>query len=60
MNRPRIADKDLTCVDCNETFVFTGGEQEFFASKGFTEPKRCKACREKKKAQKEQRRNGNR
>ena len=59
MNRPRIADKDLTCVDCNETFVFTGGEQEFFASKGFTEPKRCKACREKKKAQKE-RRNGNR
>lgn len=43
-------DKTLTCADCNEEFIFTSGEQEFFAEKGFTnEPKRCPACRVKKR-----------
>ena len=28
-------DKTLTCRDCSQSFVFTTGEQEFFASKGF-------------------------
>ena len=41
-----ISDKDMTCKDCGAAFVFTVGEQEFFASKGFTnEPTRCPACR---------------
>ena len=32
--------------ECGEEFVFTAGEQEFYAEKGFTnEPQRCKACR---------------
>ena len=44
--RMAISDKDLTCRDCGAVFVFTVGEQEFFASKGFTnEPTRCPACR---------------
>jgi CxxC-x17-CxxC domain-containing protein len=39
-------DKNLTCRDCGATFVFTSGEQEFYASKGFTnEPTRCPECR---------------
>ena len=39
-------DKPLTCRDCGQSFVFTAGEQEFFASKGFTnEPGRCTECR---------------
>jgi len=39
-------DKSLTCRDCGASFVFTAGEQEFFASKGFTnEPTRCPECR---------------
>ncbi len=43
-------DKTIKCVDCGEEFTFTAGEQAFYAEKGFTnEPKRCKACREKKK-----------
>ena len=38
-------DKTLTCVDCGQTFVFTAGEQEFYAQKGFQNaPKRCKSC----------------
>ena len=40
------ADKALTCRDCGQSFVFTVGEQEFFASRGFTnEPSRCRDCR---------------
>ncbi len=41
-----ISDKNLTCRDCGSTFVFSVGEQEFFAEKGFTnEPTRCPTCR---------------
>lgn len=41
-----FTDKSLTCVDCGLAFTFTAGEQEFHASKGFTnEPRRCPDCR---------------
>jgi hypothetical protein len=47
-----IDNKSLQCSDCGTTFIFTAGEQEFFASKGFTnEPKRCPQCRQAKKRQ---------
>ena len=46
-------DRTLTCVDCGADFVWTAGEQSFFADKHFTnEPKRCRAC----KARRSQRR----
>jgi len=39
-------DKVLKCLDCGAEFVFTAGEQAFFADKGFRhEPKRCKSCK---------------
>jgi CxxC-x17-CxxC domain-containing protein len=39
-------DKTLTCVQCRKEFVFSAGEQAFYAEKGFSSPpKRCKACR---------------
>lgn len=45
------ADKPLTCRDCGQEFTFTVGEQEFFASRGFTnEPSRCPDCRASRKA----------
>ena len=45
-------DKTLKCMDCGAEFTFTAGEQEFFASKGFSnEPKRCPTCRQAKKQQ---------
>ena len=47
-----IQDKVLTCRDCGTQFVFTAGEQEFFAQRGFTnEPGRCPECRAAHKAQ---------
>jgi len=46
------ADKTLTCRDCGQAFVFTSGEQEFHASKGFqNEPSRCRDCRAARKAE---------
>ena len=42
-------DKTLRCVDCGADFVWTAGEQLFFADKQFkNEPKRCKACKAKR------------
>jgi CxxC-x17-CxxC domain-containing protein len=39
-------DKLLTCRDCGKEFVFTAGEQQFYASKGLQhEPRRCGDCR---------------
>lgn len=44
-------DKTLVCQDCGNEFVFTAGEQAFYKEKGLdNEPKRCKECRNKRKA----------
>ena len=43
-------DKTLVCKECGAEFVFTAGEQEFYAERGFqNEPQRCKACRDARK-----------
>ena len=40
------ADKTIRCRDCGMDFVFSAGEQEFYASKGLlNEPQRCQSCR---------------
>lgn len=45
-------DKSITCVDCGAEFTFSADEQQRFAERGFTnEPKRCKTCRDARKAQ---------
>lgn len=44
-----MADQQLQCRDCGQTFVFTDGEQEFYASKQLSAPQRCKDCRNKRK-----------
>ncbi len=45
-------DKTIQCSDCGKTFTFTAKEQEFYASKGYTnEPKRCAECRQARKAE---------
>lgn len=43
-------DKTLTCADCSQQFVFTASEQDFYAQRGFTEPRRCPSCRASRKA----------
>ena len=44
------SDKNLTCADCGQEFVFTASEQDFYAQRGFTEPRRCPSCRASRKA----------
>ena len=45
-------DKSIQCTDCGTTFTFSAEEQEFFASKGYTnDPKRCPSCREARKSE---------
>jgi CxxC-x17-CxxC domain-containing protein len=43
-------DKALTCSDCGQEFTWSSSEQQFFADRGFTEPKRCSSCRAARKA----------
>ncbi len=45
-------DKSIECVDCGETFIHSADDQARYAERGFTnEPKRCRPCRDKRKAQ---------
>ncbi len=46
-----MSDRTLTCRDCGEEFVFTTGEQQFYTERGYSEPSRCKPCRQARKAQ---------
>ena len=43
-------DKTLVCADCNQEFSFTASEQQFYADRQFSEPRRCPSCRAAKKA----------
>ena len=43
-------DITLKCKECGQDFVFTAGEQEFYAEKGFqNQPQRCRDCRQARK-----------
>jgi len=47
-----FSDKTLMCRECNNGFLFTAGEQDFFRQKGLVnEPGRCPECRLKRKQQ---------
>lgn len=49
-----MQDQTIKCVDCGKEFVFTVGEQDFYAQKGFTNaPTRCPSCRAARKAARE-------
>ena len=44
-------DRDLTCVECNQTFVFSSDDQQYHSDKGYTnEPKRCPSCRQARRS----------
>ena len=43
-------DKTLTCADCGQEFAFSSSEQQFYADRQFSEPRRCPTCRASRKA----------
>ncbi|KKN73534.1 hypothetical protein LCGC14_0399760 [marine sediment metagenome] len=59
-NSEKYEDKTLTCADCNKEFTWSASEQEFFAEKKFTPPKRCLDCRAKRRKEKKGRRSSSR
>jgi CxxC-x17-CxxC domain-containing protein len=45
-----FTDRELTCRDCGSSFIFSAGEQEFYAGKGLQhDPVRCPSCRAQRK-----------
>ena len=44
-------EKQITCADCGAVFPFSVEDQKYYASKGYSDPKRCPACRAAKKSQ---------
>ncbi len=46
-------DVNIKCVTCGREFIFTAKEQQFFASKGFKEPRHCRECRQRRKQARE-------
>jgi CxxC-x17-CxxC domain-containing protein len=52
------ADRTLTCADCGQEFVFSASEQQFYADRGFSDPRRCADCRRARKAQRQGSGNG--
>lgn len=45
-----MQDKELVCKECGDKFVLTVDDQEWYKSKGFHEPRRCKSCRALRRA----------
>lgn len=45
-------DRTLTCADCGAEFTFSADDQEYHASRGYTnEPRRCPNCRQQRRAE---------
>ena len=46
-----FTDRSLTCRECDRSFVWTAGEQQFYQEKGLVNvPARCPECRAVRKA----------
>jgi len=43
-NEYEFTDTVLVCVDCGRSFIFTAGEQAYYASKFLITTKRCQSC----------------
>lgn len=43
-----MKDRFITCIQCENPFIFAAAEQARFAASGFDQPKRCPECRKKK------------
>ena len=50
MNEQTYQNQQLQCVECGKIFDFSADDQEFYATKGYSSPKRCSECRDARKA----------
>jgi len=45
-----MPDLEIMCTECNSPFMFTEREQEYYRERNLTHPKRCKPCRDARRA----------
>jgi CxxC-x17-CxxC domain-containing protein len=45
-----MPDLEITCSECSAPFMFTDREQEYYRERNLTHPKRCKPCRDARRA----------
>jgi hypothetical protein len=45
-----MPDVEITCAECGTPFPFTEREQEYYTERNLSQPKRCKACRDSRRA----------
>jgi len=50
-----MPDRELVCMTCKQKFVLRAGEEKWFEGQGYQPPKRCRACRKKRKAERDER-----
>jgi hypothetical protein len=43
-------DSLITCADCGEPFIFTAAQRREYEKRGYSDPKRCRLCRAKRRA----------
>ena len=41
-----MSEQSIQCADCGTNFAFSASEQQFYAEKGFSPPRRCRPCRD--------------
>ena len=51
-------DRELNCLDCPTTFIFSSDDQSFHAEKGYSDPKRCPNCRKEARSRRNNRGGG--
>lgn len=44
----------IECIDCENDFLFSIKDQDFYKQQGFEDPKRCKECRSARKSRAKQ------
>jgi CxxC-x17-CxxC domain-containing protein len=49
MFNQEFEDVQLECADCGQPFIFSAEDQEFYAQKRYSTPKRCPVCRANRK-----------
>jgi CxxC-x17-CxxC domain-containing protein len=45
-----MPDAEITCAECGEPFPFTEREQSYYSERKLSPPKRCKGCRDARRA----------
>ena len=52
-DEPEQGDTTEKCADCGEDWTLEAGQRKWFVEKGFSIPRRCQPCRDKRRRERE-------